>query len=145
MNPSEEVRKGNGALDSPGLTDVYEDLISPQFNSIALHAIGRLLRQPAGGDVILPAVPGAGNSIALEFAFTQWASVMKTYAIDCKELTVNMGHGNGNSVHVELADLARRNFVSFRRALKWHSGQLLQYQPGSITMVAGCFNLMEGI
>jgi hypothetical protein len=120
MNPSEEVRKGNGAVPSPSLTDVYKDLISPQFNSIALHSIGRLLRQPAGGDVILPAVPRAGNGIALELAFTQWPSVMEAYAIDCKELTVNIGYGNGNSVHTEFSDLARRNVVSFRRALKWH-------------------------
>ncbi|HEV2314833.1 MAG TPA: hypothetical protein VGR94_05970 [Candidatus Acidoferrales bacterium] len=100
--------------------NVDEDFVAAQLDRIALDTVGRLLGEFAGGDVVLPAVPGTSYDRTVELTFTERATVMQAYTIDCKQLTVNVGYGNGLPADRNLADLAWWDFVDFTCALECH-------------------------
>lgn len=100
--------------------NVDEDFVAAQLDRIALDTVGRLQGELAGGDVVLPSVPGTAYHRTIELTFAERPAVMQTYTIDCKQLTVNVGYGNGLPTDRDLADLAWRDFVEFTCALECH-------------------------
>lgn len=44
----------------------------------------------AGGDVVLPAVPGAGDDAAGDGSFGEWAALMRTQAVEGVEVTIEI-------------------------------------------------------
>ena len=112
MQKFPEMRRRSASVD--------EDLVAAQLDRIALNTVGRLLGKLAGCDVVLPAVPRTTYQRAVEFAFTERTTVMQAYTIDCKQLTINVGYGNGLPADRDLTDLAWRDFVEFGYTLKSH-------------------------
>jgi len=68
----------------PASANVDEDFVAAQFDRVALDAARRLLRQFAGCDVVLPAVPWTTYHRAVKLTITQRPTVMQTYTTDCK-------------------------------------------------------------
>ena len=66
------------------LTEVYVDVVAPDLNRVALHAYRRVGRQFPGRYIVFPTVPRTYDYLALQLAFTQRATSMQTYVIDCK-------------------------------------------------------------
>ena len=84
-----------------GLTDVYEDVISPKFKRVAIHTHGRVHDDFSSGDVILPSMPGASNHFSFEFAFAEGAAAVQAGVIDCVEFTVDVRERDGGAVELE--------------------------------------------
>jgi hypothetical protein len=90
---------------------IYEDLIAANFDRVAGRSDGRVRYHVTGSHVELPAMPGAGDDLAVEFPFTQGASPMHAYVIDGKELAFDIGYRDRRSTHLEFVNGAWRNLA----------------------------------
>src|SRR6266851_2996728 len=59
------------------LTAVHKDIFAADFERIGLHSDRGVRGYFAGGHVVLPAVPRAGDNIGFELALAQWAAAMQ--------------------------------------------------------------------
>jgi hypothetical protein len=73
---------------------IYEDIISADFDCIAVDADGRVGRQLSVRHIVFPTVPGTYNDLAFELALAQRTAPVQAYIIDCKELTCDVGQCN---------------------------------------------------
>ncbi|MEY4178474.1 MAG: hypothetical protein RLY70_2048, partial [Planctomycetota bacterium] len=71
----------------------------------------------AGGDVELPAMPGAGQNTAVKAAFAKRAALMRADAIQGVEFAIHrVEHGNHAVLGNQFAGRADRAFVERREA-----------------------------
>src|SRR5713101_512933 len=104
-----------------GSANINENVVAAHLDRVGFDANGRICRQLAGGDVVLPAVPGAGDDLAFEVALAKRAAAMEAYIIDYKQLTANIGKGDCLAVELKFADCPRRDLVLLCGAHKSHS------------------------
>jgi hypothetical protein len=110
------------------LAQVDVNLVIAKLDRVTVNAAGRFLNQLAGGYIVLPAMPRATDNWAFQVALAERPAVMKAYAIDGKELTVNISDGDRFAVHLELADLPCGDLFPPRCPLEGHS---VSYLPKS--------------
>ena len=63
---------------------IYEDIITADFDRVAVDAYGSVGRKLSIRYIVFPAVPGTYNDLAFELALAQRATPVETYVIDCK-------------------------------------------------------------
>src|ERR1700730_1870890 len=113
-------REGASRGDYEALADVDPDVFAANFDREAGDGHGGIHRGFAGGDVVLPAVPGAGDHLALELAFAERSAAMEASVVNGVEGSVDVGDGQGATVDLKFADRARGNFIFSRRTQKRH-------------------------
>src|SRR5579863_5723349 len=103
-----------------GLARFNPEVLAPHFDRVGFDADGRIHDQLAGGYVILPAMPGAGDSNALKLALAEGASAVQAGVIDGVELVSYVCDSDCQPVNLELADRAGWNLIFSRRTDKSH-------------------------
>jgi hypothetical protein len=121
---------------SPLLPEIYEDIVSSNLHRIARYPHRRVGYQLPGGYVVFPTMPWTYDYLPLQFPLTQWPASMQTYIIDCKELTVDVGHCDVLPVHIEFADRARRYFIFLRCSQEGHRFSFSRF--GKFAWAANC-------
>lgn len=66
------------------LTYIYEDIVTTDFDCVAVDTYGRVGRQLSARYIVFPTVPGTHDDLAFELAFAQRATSVEAYVIDCK-------------------------------------------------------------
>jgi len=105
---------------SAHLADVYEDFVPSNLDWIGIDAQRGAGDNPAGGDIVLPAVPGAGDHIAVKLALPKRSCLVNAYATESTDLTGYVGHRDGLSSYLKFADRSGRDFTFSRRSHKCH-------------------------
>ena len=95
---------------------VHGKAVEHLFVSQEIHTVG---------DVILPAVPGASNAIAVEFSSRDGATLVSTHAVDCVELLRGAKDGDDAARDEQFATLA--DFPVNNSAYLVPSHQLIQF------------------
>ncbi len=107
------------------LTDVDVKVLAADLDRVAVDAHRVTLDQLAGGHVILPKVPRAGDGGAVELAFSERAALMGAYAIDSMELTANVGDCDCLAAYLKLVNLAKRYVLGSGCTHKSHFAPLV--------------------
>jgi len=109
-----------------GLSHVHKYVVATNLYRVTIHAYSRALHHFAGGNVVLPGVPRAGDYRAFQLSLSQRAALVGAYTIDSMELTGDIGDRNGLAGDLKLVDFSGRNVVLPCRAHKSHASPLFQ-------------------
>src|SRR2546425_12918029 len=73
---------------SPG---IHKNIFSANLHSVAIHPHRRILPDLAGGHVVLPPMPGAGDDLPIHDPLAQWAPPVQAGVVDGIELATDIG------------------------------------------------------
>src|SRR5712692_9849477 len=104
-----------------GLAEVHEDIFAAHLDRVGLHAHGGVYSHFSGGDVVLPAVPRAGDGFVFELTLAQRPAAVQAGVVDRVELAVHVGQRDGLAIHLEFADGPGGDFVFLRGTQESHA------------------------
>jgi len=102
----ERARFGCGGFERVarnGLAAVHPDIVAANFHRKAGHRDSGIKGSLAGADVILPAVPGAGDHFALQLAFAQRSAAMQAGVVNGVESSADVRDSQGRAVDLKLS------------------------------------------
>jgi hypothetical protein len=76
------------------LTGVNENIFTPDFYAVAIHAHGRVLADFACRYIVLPPMPRAGHHVAVHYSLPQRAASVQAGIVNGVELTPNVRQGD---------------------------------------------------
>lgn len=104
----------------PSLTYIHENVLASHFGGVAIHASGGILNDLAGGDVVLPAMPGTSHDFAFERALSQRSTTVETDVADGENLSGNVCNSDCFALDLKLADRSRGQFAQLDGSNKSH-------------------------
>jgi len=81
--------------------NVHEKVLAANFRGVAIDPDRRILQHLPSGYVVLPAMPRAGDHVALQRALPEWASAMQAEIIDCVKFAADIGNSHRFTFNVE--------------------------------------------
>src|SRR4029077_17162308 len=102
------------------LADVDPNVFAANFDREAGDGDGGIHGGFAAGNVVLPAVPRAGDHFALQLALAERSAAMEAGVVNGVEGSVDIGDGQGAAVDLKFADGTRGDFIFSRRTQKRH-------------------------
>jgi hypothetical protein len=108
----------------PLSADVYEHIVTPNFDRIAGGGHCGIGQELAVGNVKLPSVPGASHHLTIQVAFAQRAALMQAYVVDCKEFACHIGEGDAFFADLKFLDGSYRHIIPAGRADECHFSPL---------------------
>src|SRR4029077_12934112 len=103
------------------LTSFNPKVLAPDFNIVSLDPDGLVHDKLAGGHIILPSVPRAGNRDSLELTLAKRASAVQTRVIDCVKLVSYVRDSHSQAVDLKFTNRTRRDLIFSRSTHETHS------------------------